>query len=107
MSCGSVVTGTPRSLVCATDNATREQLSTLLQQIPMFLQSKNIGSDWLDPVVAGAVSEYPDASDDQTLAHKANDVVAFNRNLLQKRVTQTTNPNAYRRPNYVPISAVH
>jgi chromosome segregation ATPase len=69
-------------------NADREQLGTLLQELPDYLQTHGQTSDWIDAVVAQAVPEYGAARTQLTKAQNALLVTRSNAESLRKTFRQ-------------------
>ena len=87
-----------RQALEAADPAT---LSTLMQEIPSYLESRNIPTDWINPVVTQKVPELGEAQRRATLANQAKSVVDYDiaaiRTGIQKGYppTQLVNPAKY------------
>jgi hypothetical protein len=64
--------------------ASREELGTLLQEIPAYLKSCGVTADWIDSVVGQAVPEYSQAKSQLQKADAAVQLVRQNANSLRR-----------------------
>ncbi|CAN5348930.1 hypothetical protein BH09ACT8_BH09ACT8_30890 [soil metagenome] len=87
-------------------DATPDELGVLLQELPSYLQSKGVPSNWLEAATANVVPELAAAKADAALARKALDVTSYNASLLQQKVPQTNGPFGYRPSAFVDLSAI-
>ncbi len=65
-------------------NADREQLGTLLQELPSYLQARGHTSDWIDTAVGQVVPEYAQAAKQLKTANQAVIVTRSNAESLRK-----------------------
>lgn len=59
-------------------SATREELGTLLQELPSYLQSRGSTTDWLDAAVGQVVPEFASARAEHKKAEQALQVMRTN-----------------------------
>jgi hypothetical protein len=64
-------------------NADREQLGTLLQQLPSYLQTRGLPSDWIETAVGQVVPEYAQAAKQHQKAQQALTIAEYNAKSLR------------------------
>jgi hypothetical protein len=83
--------------------ADRAELSTLLQELPAYLQARGQTNTWIDAAVAKVVPEYGRAREQLTKAEQALQITEFNAKALRHSFTQGRPPNVLANPyNYDP-----
>jgi hypothetical protein len=65
-------------------SASREELGTLLQELPAYLKSCGVTTDWIDTVVGQAVPEYASAKAQLKKADAAVQIVRQNANSIRR-----------------------
>jgi hypothetical protein len=66
------------------DTASREELGTLLQELPSYLRSVGVPTDWIDDAVGQAVPEYASARGKLTKAESALQFARLNADSLRR-----------------------
>jgi hypothetical protein len=77
--------GAAQKLIAEAD---REQLGTLLQELPSYLQSHGHTSDWIDTAVGQVVPEYAQAARQRHKAQQALTITEYNAKSLRKLFAQ-------------------
>jgi hypothetical protein len=65
-------------------SASREELGTLLQELPAYLEAGNHPTDWIDAAVGQAVPEYGRAAAQLKKAQQARTIAGFNAKKLRE-----------------------
>lgn len=84
----------------AMKSATREELGTLLQELPSYLASRGSTTEWIDPILGQLIPEYGRAHKQLTAAEKALQVTEFNAKQMRERFALAS-PTGYRKPHFI------
>jgi hypothetical protein len=77
----------------ALESATRPELGVLLQEFPSYLESHDVPTDWINPVVAQTVPEIAAAQQQAQRAQQAATVVHYDTAALRTGIQKGSPPS--------------
>jgi hypothetical protein len=81
-------------------------LPVLKEELGPFLEQRKLPSNILDKLAAQRVPAVSDAQRQATITAKAALVMKANRDMVRKSIATTPSPEAFRRPQFIPKTAV-
>jgi hypothetical protein len=87
-------------------SAAPADLPVLQEELGPFLEQRKIPSKFMDALVARRVPAIAGAQRQAVVATKAAQVMGANRDMVRKSIATTPSPEAFRRPQFIPKTAV-
>jgi hypothetical protein len=87
-------------------SAAPADLPVLKEELGPFLEQRKIPSKFLNAFMTQRVPAVSDAQRQADLAKTAAQIMTANRDLVRKSIATTPSPEAFRRPQFIPKSAV-